>query len=138
MRPMAVVRNPARDAFARFIRRAIDQAKQERHWSITRIAEETGVGRSTLFRWLAGDWRDYPELEKVRTFCVALDIPVSAAFRALGLPGDTPVVTEMSAVDADIQTILVRLADPVVANEEKTIIRQMLRYLARGPLRRAG
>src|SRR5438046_902129 len=135
---MAVVRNPARDAFARFVRRAIDQAKQERRWSITRLAEETGVGRSTLFRWLAGDWRDSPGLEQVRPCCAALDIPVSAAFRALGLPADRPAGSATTAVDADIQTILARLADPGVGAEEKTVIRQMLRYLARGALRRAG
>ena len=77
-------------AFARFVRRAIDDARDERGWTVTDLASHTGVGRSTVFRWLAGDWQDYPELAKVRGFCAALDVPVAAAFRALGLPDAGP------------------------------------------------
>jgi transcriptional regulator with XRE-family HTH domain len=77
-------------AFARFVRRAIDDAREERGWTVTDLASHTGVGRSTVFRWLAGDWQDYPELAKVRGFCAALDLPVAAAFRALGLPDAGP------------------------------------------------
>lgn len=128
-------------AFARFVRRAIDDAKNERGWTVTDLAARTGVGRSTVFRWLAGDWHDYPELAKVRGFCTALGVPVSAAFRALGLPEG-----EMSAaptrpeppLEADVQVILARLADPTVPADEKKLIRDLLRYLARRPVRRAG
>ncbi|MEV7227444.1 helix-turn-helix domain-containing protein [Polymorphospora sp. NPDC051019] len=128
-------------AFARFVRRAIDDAKNERGWTVTDLAARTGVGRSTVFRWLAGDWQDYPELAKVRGFCAALDVPVSAAFRALGLPDREMSPDRVRAeppLEADVEVILGRLADPAVPAEEKKLIRDMLRYLAQRPVRRAG
>lgn len=126
-------------AFARFVRRAIDEARQVRGWTVSDLAAHTGVGRSTVFRWLAGDWHDYPELAKVRGFCLALDVPVAAAFRALGLPeaGIRRPRTD-AAAEADVRIILARLTDPGVAAEEKKLIRGMLRYLASRPARRAG
>ena len=129
-------------AFARFVRRAIDDAREERGWTVTDLATHTGVGRSTVFRWLAGDWQDYPELAKVRGFCAALDLPVAAAFRALGLPDAGTVPRrrggEEGPVEADVRVILERLADPNVPAEEKHHIRDLLRYLARRPVLRAG
>ncbi|WP_329106999.1 helix-turn-helix domain-containing protein [Micromonospora sp. NBC_01699] len=144
-------------AFARFVRRAIDDAKDERGWSVTDLAAHTGVGRSTVFRWLAGDWHDYPELAKVRGFCAALDVPVTAAFRALGLPDGEPARDERrqsptgtgirtgraakradAQIDADVRVILTRLADPSVPTDEKQLIRDLLRYLAQRPVRKAG
>ncbi|WP_091555833.1 helix-turn-helix domain-containing protein [Micromonospora pattaloongensis] len=128
-------------AFARFVRRAIDDAKNERGWTVSDLAAHTGVGRSTVFRWLAGDWHDYPELAKVRDFCRALDVPLSAAVRALGLPESPPAQRRAeppSSVDADVRVILARLADPAVPAPEKKLIRDLLRYLARRPVRRAG
>ncbi|WP_416902312.1 helix-turn-helix domain-containing protein [Micromonospora echinospora] len=128
-------------AFARFVRRAIDDARQERGWTVTDLATHTGVGRSTIFRWLAGDWQDYPELAKVRGFCAALDVPVTAAFRALGLPDGAPAARRRvgdAPVEADVRVILDRLADPAVPTEEKQQIRDLLRYLAHRPARRAG
>lgn len=128
-------------AFARFVRQAIDEAREERGWTVSDLATHTGVGRSTVFRWLAGDWHDYPELAKVRGFCAALELPVAAAFRALGLPdaGAGPLRRgDDSPVEADVRVILQRLADPTVPAEEKHHIRDLLRYLARRPIRRAG
>ena len=110
-------------AFARFVRRAVDDAKTRRGWTVTRLASETGVGRSTLFRWLAGDCHDFPELSNVRGFCQALDIPVSAAFAALGMRSEDA----RSHVDASVRADLQR-----VSAAEKTIIRSTLRYLADG------
>jgi transcriptional regulator with XRE-family HTH domain len=129
-------------AFARFVRRAIDDAREERGWTVGDLAAHTGVGRSTVFRWLAGDWQDYPELAKVRGFCAALDLPVAAAFRALGLP-DAGLARQRRArdeppVEADVRAILARLDDPAIPAEEKHHIRDLLRYLARRPVRRAG
>ncbi|SCL40608.1 Transcriptional regulator, contains XRE-family HTH domain [Micromonospora pallida] len=128
-------------AFARFVRRAIDDAREQHGWTVTDLAAHTGVGRSTVFRWLAGDWQDYPELAKVRGFCAALDVPVAAAFRALGVPDAAPTASRRvddAPVEADVRIILDRLADPTVAAEEKHQIRDMLRYLAQRPARRAG
>ena len=118
------------EAFARFVRRAVDEAKNKRGWTVTRLAAETGVGRSTLFRWLAGDTQHFPELASVHGFCAALDIPVSAAFNTLGV---RPATAPADEVHDDIERILGRLADPRIADAEKTVIRDMLRYLARRP-----
>ena len=96
---------------------------------MSRIAVETGVGRSTLFRWLAGDCQDFPELANVRRFCERLDIPVSAAFTALGV-GQTDEHEDEETARADMQIIMRRLLDPGVRAEEKTVIRDMLRYLS--------
>ena len=83
------------EAFAQFVRRAVDDAKNRRGWTVTRLATETGVGRSTLFRWLAGDCQDFPELANVRSFCAALDIPVGVAFAALGVREETEIEARM-------------------------------------------
>jgi transcriptional regulator with XRE-family HTH domain len=126
-------------AFSRFVRRAVDDVKTRRGWTVSRLAAETGVGRSTLFRWLSGDCQDFPELEKVRGFCAALDIPVTAAFTALGVRHADPDLdsdTE-AAAHADLQRIMRRLTDPSVSTEEKTVIRHMLSYLANGSAARA-
>ncbi|HEY0699092.1 MAG TPA: helix-turn-helix transcriptional regulator [Micromonospora sp.] len=140
---MGAVPDSPQAAFARFVRRAIDDARAERGWTVSDLAAHTGLGRSTVFRWLAGDWHDYPELAKVRGFCTALNVPVAAAFRALGLPegesaGTRRGLDEVLGVDGEIRLILARLADPGVPVEEKKVIRDLLRYLARRPVRRAG
>ena len=119
-------------AFSRFVRGAVDDAKTRRGWTVTRLASETGVGRSTLFRWLAGDCHDFPELSNVRGFCEALEIPVSTAFAALGMRSDDTRSQADAGVRADIQRVLARLNDPQVGAAEKTIIRSTLRYLADG------
>jgi len=118
--------------FARFVRRAVDDAKTRRGWTVTRLAAETGVGRSTLFRWLAGDCQDFPELSNVRGFCEALEIPVATAFAALGVRDEELDVRAEAAAQADMKRILSRLSNPRVSAEEKTIIRSTLRYLAEG------
>jgi transcriptional regulator with XRE-family HTH domain len=128
------------ERFSRFIRRAVDEAKNSRGWTVSRLAAETGVGRSTLFRWLAGDFQQFPELASVRGFCAALDIPVSAAFTALGVRpgssngtngGPTQPPSTGDEVHRDFERILARLEDPLVPAPEKVVIRDMLRYLAR-------
>jgi len=141
-------RQPARGhpmyqvAFARFVRAAVDTAKTQRGWTVTRLAAETGVGRSTLFRWLSGDCQEFPELAKVRGFCWALDIPVTAAFTALGVREgagvDAPPADAEVEARADMQRILRRLVDPTVPRAQKAVIRDMLRYLAGGVTAEAG
>lgn len=118
------------EAFGRFVRRAVDEAKTRRGWTVSRLAAETGVGRSTLFRWLAGDNQHFPELASVQSFCTALGIPVSAAFTALGVRA-AATRTEDDDLRADIERIVRRLGDPSVGEAEKVVIRDMLRYLAR-------
>lgn len=120
-----------RVAFGQFVRRAVDDAKNRRGWTINRLAAETGVGRSTLFRWLSGDCQQYPELETIRSFCAALEIPVSAAFIALGMPTTAPAAHPETNARADMERIMLRLLDPAVSDTQKLVIRDMLSYLAR-------
>lgn len=138
---MGAIQESPQAAFARFVRRVIDDARNERGWTVTDLATATGVGRSTVFRWLAGEWQDYPELAKVRGFCLALGVPVAAAFEALGLPADESSPPGRGRTDAsvaaDVRVVLARLEDPEVSAEEKKLIRDHLRYLARRTVRPA-
>lgn len=132
---MGDTRRAAQDAFARFVRDAVDAASDERGWSITEVAARSGVGRSTVFRWLSGDWQHHPELPKVRAFCAALDLPLGAALRALTpLAYDTPA-REVPAADSASEALLVavrdRLVDPRTTADEREHILTALRRLGR-------
>ncbi len=120
-------------AFARFVRQAVTDAREERGWSIGDIAQQTGVSRSTLFRWLAGDWQHYPELAKVRSLCATLELPLGAAIRPLAMPNaaTTPDPRALAEVDADLSAIRQRLLDDTVSPADKHHIRGLLRHLAR-------
>jgi transcriptional regulator with XRE-family HTH domain len=141
---MGAAEDSPQTAFARLVRSAIDDARNKHGWTVADVAAHTGIGRSTVFRWLAGDWHDYPELAKVRGFCAALGVPVGSAFRALGLSASEPASQPTAGgdadapIDADVGVILARLADPAVPAAEKKLIRDLLRYLASRPVRRAG
>lgn len=120
-----------RAAFSRFVQRALDHAKAERGWSVPMIAKASGVGDSTIYRWRDGQMTRSPLPEQVVAFCDALDIPPSAAFSILW-PGRTerPAEPEPMPLDSDLQTVLRRLRDPDVPEQEKFLIRETLRSLA--------
>ena len=118
-------------AFASFVKETLDEARHQRGWSVAEVAAETGVGRSTLFRWLAGDWLEYPELGNVLRFCAALDASVSRAFAALKVPADEPRPTRAHArAERDLRIIREHLHDPRVSAAEKQRITEALRRLA--------
>lgn len=130
-----------RAAFARFARRLVDGAKQNRGWSVEDIAEETkkraaagegrAVGRATIFRWLNGDWKDSPSADAVEAFCDVLDVPVVAAFAILW-PGKTGRAQAPEPVqpDPDFEVLLRMLQDPAVSEQDKYLIRETIRGLA--------
>ncbi|MGC4886622.1 hypothetical protein [Micromonospora sp. DT227] len=74
--------NSPQDRFAAFVRSAVDAATFENDCSIKDLVKGH-IGRSTVFRWLAGDWQDYPELAKVRDFCTATGADYDQAMAAL-------------------------------------------------------
>ncbi|MCX4468945.1 transcriptional regulator [Micromonospora sp. NBC_01655] len=125
-----------RVAFARFVERALHDAKVTRGWNQRRVIEESGVGRTTLFRWLKGNWVEDPEAAKVRDFCDALDIPPAIPFLILW-PGKRNRVEqpEPSPMDPDVERVLRKLADPNVPDVEKYLIRETIRSLAARPSR---
>jgi transcriptional regulator with XRE-family HTH domain len=123
-----------RVAFARFIERALHDAKVTRGWNQRRVLEETKIGRTTLHRWQKGDWIEDPEAAKVRDFCDALDIPPLVGFLILW-PGkrDRAPQPEPAPLDPDAERVLRKLADPNVPDVEKYLIRETLRSLAARP-----
>lgn len=126
-----------RAAFAAFVRRALDHAKTTRGWSVPRIADESRVGDSTIYRWRDGDWQRSPLADQVAAFCDALDIPRSAAWAILWPDrGARPKATEPAPMDPDVEVLLRRLVDPNVPTEEKFLIRETLRGLAARATRR--
>lgn len=117
-------------AFAQFVRQAVDDAREEHGWTVGDIAHHTGVSRSTLFRWLAGDWQRYPELAKVRSLCATLDLSIAAAIRPLAMPNASVTPRVLAEVETDMVSIRRRLLDDTVSAADKRHIRDLLRRLA--------
>lgn len=128
-----------RDAFSRFVNRALAQAKQSRGWSIPKVAEISGVGVNTIYRWVRADWREFPKGELVEQFCDALDIPAAAAFSILW-PGKSnrPAPPEPLPTEPEFDELMRKLRDPNVPETEKYLIRETIRGLASRPNRPAG
>jgi hypothetical protein len=126
---MAVAPSVARARFARFIERALRDARA-RGMRDGDIRAATGIGPSTFHRWqtLEGG---LPKLDKVMAFCVGLDIPVDGALAALGITGDRPTATPESPLDPDLRRLGRILADPNVPEAEKQAIRHTIRMLSR-------
>lgn len=117
-------------AFGRFVRRAIDE-QIAMGVKVDEIEERTGIAKTTFYRWIKSEIRN-PQPEQVRRFARGLGIPEDIGPAILGWSGD-PIPTDMDpSTDPDLHAVMRRLKDPGVSAEEKTAIRVMLRYLARG------
>lgn len=128
--PASASSDPRVQAFGRFIKRALVEA-QERGMSTAEIEQRTGMKRSTLYRWSRAEISN-PQRDLVQQFCEGLGIPVTTAAQLLGWDGSPPSADPEPSVDPDLRAVMRRLNDPAVTTEEKTTIRQMLRFLARG------
>jgi transcriptional regulator with XRE-family HTH domain len=119
-----------RKAFAAFVRRALRNAKEDRGWGISRVAEEAGIGGATIYRWRDGDWNKAPSPDAVVAFCDALDIDPKHAFAILWPgKGDDAPPPEPAPLDRDIELLARRLRDPNVTEAEKVSIRATIRFL---------
>jgi transcriptional regulator with XRE-family HTH domain len=133
-RPYVLVVSTSRDVrrakFAAFVRAALEGARIQRGWTVARVLQVTGVGKTTLYRWLNGEWVEDPEAAKVRDLCDGLDIPVEQAFRILW-PSKTDRTTqpEPAPMDRDVAELLRYLADPATPAETREFIRSLLRNL---------
>lgn len=129
---MALAPKVARVRFARFIERALRDARS-RGLTDRDIYERTNVRPSTFHRWQT-DQGGLPKWQTVEAFCRGLDIPPAAAAAALGITGDERQATPEAPLDPDLSRLARILADPAVPEEEKRAIRHTIRMLARAAL----
>lgn len=82
--------------------RYIEQATQRPGWNAAKLARESGVHRSTIFRWKAGDSRSVT-VDSVRRIADALGDDPDEALRAAGdlVAGEQP-----HGEDEDIAVIM--------------------------------
>ena len=125
---------PSRDLrrrrFAEFVRRAYDAARQ-RGMTLTQVEQATGIGKSTIYRWMSGDWSRDPRASEVKTFCAGLGVSLDEAQRMLGwteAPGRAEPAPIMD--DPDVRAIMRALNDPKTHPAVKLTIRRALRALA--------
>lgn len=111
--------------FAEFVRRAVEVAQQDHDWTKDEIADRAGISRSTLYRWLRGDWRQDPQAKEVVAFADALDIPAERPFKILwpGKAQRAEVPEPLPFADPDMAALARDLRDPNVPDEEKYHIR---------------
>lgn len=115
--------------FSRWVERVLADARS-RGMTHLQVAKATGVGTSTFHRWQRGDYKEAPELDKLRAFCTGLGASTAEAYAALGITDDRDAREPEPRLDPDVKIILRTLADPNVPEREKVIIRGMLELLA--------
>lgn len=125
---MALAPKVARARFARFVERALRDART-RGLTDLNIKRATGIQPSTFHRWqtLEGG---LPKWEKVAQFCDGLDIPRAAAAAALGITDEREATPE-APLDPDLSRLARILEDPGVPEAEKQAIRHTIRMLSR-------
>lgn len=120
-----------REGFSRFVKRAMEHVRVTKGWTVAQVLKETGIGRTTLYRWINGDWIEAPSASQIEAFCDGLGFPVSEAFEILW-PGKhgRPKATPPPPMDPDLELLMRKLADPNVPDMEKFFIQETLRQLA--------
>lgn len=124
------ITDPRKLAWSLFVDRALRWAEDERGWGVATVGAEVGVGASTIYRWLDGDWTTSPNGDQVAAFCRGLEIPMSAAVAILW-PDDLSVPPPMTVPtnDPDVTAFLRKLYDPHTPASERAQMREMLRYM---------
>ena len=128
--PASASQDPRVIAFARFVKRALDEAVKDRGMSIEDVEQRTGLGRSTMYRWRRAEIAN-PQRTQVQQFCDGLGIPRTVASQILGWDGAPPSPEPDPTTDPDLRAVARILVDPNVSAEEKTVIRATLKHLAR-------
>ena len=112
-------------AFGLFVNKVISDMREHRGMTIADIVTATGVSKTTIHRWLNGDWVTEPRANQVWDFCTGLGIPPDAAGRLLGWTSEP-----LSAYDGPLRQIQQGLGDPEVADDRKRAVRDLLRVAA--------
>lgn len=114
------------------MKRLCTQAKTRHDWTVVRLARESGVSRNTIYRWIAGDLDSDPDRDKVEAFVKVVDERlVQEAFDILWPPrGTRPTEPAPLPPPPAVETLLRRLEDPNISNEEKYLILETLNALA--------
>lgn len=71
-------------------------------WSVARLARESGVHRSTIFRWLEGDDQKSLTIRSVNLIADAAGISRSGALRAAGAAVEVEAITEDLAIELEM------------------------------------
>lgn len=117
---------PALERLGRLIR----EAREDRGWTQTDLAEHSGVSRPTIQRY--ENAKTAPEFDKVRAIVLALDVDPREIPVALGLVtreemGLPPERVQARRFDATTEEILSLLEDDRVSAAERQAYRELLR-----------
>lgn len=118
-----------RQRFARFVARVLSDAR-DRGLNDRDITNATTISASTFHRWQRGDFATTPDVGKITAFCEGLGVPTRSALLALGAEEGRDDPAPEPALDPEIRKIQRALADPNVSDQEKVIIREMLKMVA--------
>lgn len=116
----------------------LQQLKAEKRWGITRVAEESGVSRSTITLWRDGDWsKGVPTRPVVERFCDNLKLRKDEPFArmrweldARGRPARSEEIFKPAPepdLDAIIRRIELRLNQKPPVEERRDLERQLVR-----------
>lgn len=99
--------------------------------TVEQIEQATGVGKSTIHRWMTGQWSRDPRASEVRSFCAGLGVSLDSAQQALGwVAVRAEREPEPIMDDPDVRAVMRALNDPNVHPAVKLMIRRQLRALA--------
>jgi transcriptional regulator with XRE-family HTH domain len=107
----------------------LTQMTSRQGWSVARLARESGIHRSTIFRWIKGDGG--LTLQSVESIARALDVPMRTAVLAAGNMVDGG--SEEPEADEEIRLIL---AAPVDEPTRKLMLQRLADLRLRDQQRR--
>jgi transcriptional regulator with XRE-family HTH domain len=123
------------NAFARWARKAVDDARDIKGWSQPRVAAETGVSKAQLQRWMNADFRADPQPAKVNGFARALGLELDEPYRILQwgrfAPESRPAAP--TQIPDAVAALLRKLQDPSVPESEKRDALRTVEWLAQRP-----
>jgi len=95
----------------------IDAIRTQRGWTVYRLAEESGISKSAIHKWLDTD--TIPSIPALEQICAAFGITMSEFFRDGNMAGFSP----------DLQEIIEAWA--ILKPEEKVAIMAIVRSYTR-------